>query len=248
MVLGKVFCSKVKVIEWQMNCDFELHGNIDIWRVSVPDVIGRVDEYMNILSSDELSKSQNFMNDIDRKNYMVSRVCLRKILSGYLKMHPSDVMFEYSKCSKPYLSMSGCVEFNISKTDGYLIIGVASRWPLGVDIKVMDDKVDLYHMIYSFMSKGEVSTILNDDFPREAFYRIWTRKNALLKGVGIGRTDFMSEINCCEGLNLISLEMSNFTTAWIIRSFVMENKYSVSFAHDAGIRVIRFYEIDGLRL
>ena len=243
MVLGKIFCSKIRVIEWQVNCDFKLNGNIDIWKVYVPNVIGRADEYMSFLSSDELHKSQTFINDIDRNSYIVKRIYLRKVLSGYLKIPPSNVVFEYSEHNKPYLSISDHIEFNISKVDDYLIIGIANRWSLGVDIKVMDEKVDLYHMIYRTMSKEEISSILNNDFPREVFYRMWTRKNALLKGLGVGRSESMREISCCEGLNLVPLEILSFTTAWVVRSFIMENKYSVSFAHDAAIRVVRFYEI-----
>src|SRR5690606_6957657 len=190
-----------------------------------------------------MTRSLELVNEIDKKRYVIGKIDLRDFIANYLNIEPEEVKFEFSAFNKPILAMFANFQFNISYAGDYIIIGMCNRWSLGVDIEIMEENTDLYHKIYDTMSKEEVSSILNSDVPREVFYRHWTRKEALLKGVGTGFSDSLKEITCCEGLNLVSSDLSSFASSWDIRSFIMDNKYSVSLAYDATLRVIRFYEV-----
>jgi len=230
-------------MEWRKECDFELQNYLDVWRICVSDFVPKIKENMYLLSDVEVVRSDSYVQEADRNRYLIGRIYLRKLIASYLKVHPKEISFGFLEFNKPVLTTYSNLKFNISHSGDYLIIGLANRWSVGVDIELMNTKVDLYNLIYNTMSSVEVRSILNSGLPREIFYKHWTRKEALLKGVGVGLTDRLKDINCCDGLNLVPSDLSSFATSWKIRNFVMDDSYAVSIAHDAAIRVLRFYEL-----
>lgn len=242
MVLGRVICDKIKVLEWNKVCDFNLLNNFDLWRVHIPDHLGSLETDIDLLLEEERVKSESFTTDEDRNRYVLGKIYVRKLIANYLKTEPHNLGFKYSERQKPILENYPMVNFNVSHSGDYIIIGFANKWSVGVDIELMNPHVDLYDFIINCMSTTEVSAILNSEIPRQMFYKYWTRKEALLKGVGIGLTDRLKDITCSDGLNLVPIEFSGFASPWKIWSFEMDDTYSVSIAHDSAIRVMRFYE------
>lgn len=243
MVYSRILCSQIKVLEWRNECDFQLQNNLDIWRIYIPHHINQMEHEIHLLDERELLKSKSFVQEIDRNRFLIGKIYLRKLIANYLEINPKNIEFKNLEFNKPVLANHSNLEFNISHSGDYVILGFAKRWSLGVDIELMDSKVDLYNLIYNTMSGVEVSLILGSESPREIFYKHWTRKEALLKGIGIGLTDRLKDINCCDGKNLVPSALSSFATSWDIRNFVMNDQYSVSIAYDAAIRVLRFYEL-----
>ncbi|WP_296700649.1 4'-phosphopantetheinyl transferase superfamily protein [Algoriphagus sp.] len=242
MVFSRILCSEIEVFEWRNECDFKLNNNLDIWRVYIPDYIKKINQEDYLLDDFELDKSNSFLREEDRNRYVLSKICLKKLIANYLKINPEDIEFRTLELNKPVLASHSNLEFNISHSGDFIIIGITKRFSLGVDIEFMDAKVDLYNLIYNTMSSLEVSSILNSGSPREMFYKHWTRKEALLKGIGIGLTDRLKDINCCDGKNLVPSDLSSFASSWDIRNFIMNDEYAVSLAYDTAIRVLRFYE------
>ncbi|MDI1323388.1 MAG: 4'-phosphopantetheinyl transferase superfamily protein [Algoriphagus sp.] len=214
-----------------------------MWRIYIPDHIESVETEFNLLHKDEQLKSEFFLKEEDRIRFILSKIYLKKLLSNYLKVEPSQLEFKYSEQNKPILINYPMINFNLSHSGQYIIIGFANKWSVGVDIELMNTHIDLYNLINNCMSSPEVSVILNSEMPRQMFYKYWTRKEALLKGIGIGLTDRLKDINCNDGLNLVPIEFSGFASPWKVWSFEMDNSYSVSIALDSAIRVMRFYEI-----
>ncbi|WP_192349521.1 4'-phosphopantetheinyl transferase superfamily protein [Algoriphagus sp. Y33] len=243
MVLGRAYCSQINVLEWRNECDFNLQKNLDIWRIYIPDFIDKIEQNRWLLTAAELSKSEAFLHEEDRNRFLLGKIFLRKIIAKYLKIADQEVGFDYLEFKKPVLPTGYSLNFNISHSGDYIVFGFANRHPVGVDVELMDSKVDLYNLIYTSMSSVEISSILNSEFPRDIFYKHWTRKEALLKGVGIGLTDRLMDINVCDGLNFVPSEISGFTSTWSIRNFIMDDVYSVSLACDSAVRVVRFYEL-----
>lgn len=243
MVLGRVICDNIKVLEWSKVCDYNLLNHFDLWRVYIPDHLESAIKEFDLLHPEEQKKSESFVKDEDRNRFIISRIYVRKLLASYLKNQPGELKFKYSDQRKPSLEDYPMTNFNISHSGDYVVIGFANKWSVGVDVELMNPHVDLYNMIINCMSTIEVSVILNSEMPRQTFYKYWTRKESLLKGIGIGLTDRIKDINCNDGLNLVPIEFSGFASSWKVWSFEMEDLYSVSIAHDSAIRVVRFYEV-----
>jgi 4'-phosphopantetheinyl transferase len=243
MVMGRVICDKIKVLEWSRECDFKLYNHFDLWRIYIPEHLEKINTDYDLLSEEEKEKSEAYVREEDRNRYILAKIYLKTLLAKYLNVQPEELEFKLSDQNKPILDSHPMVNFNISHSGDYILIGFANKWSVGVDIELMNTHVDLYNMIINCMSSTEVSVILNSEMPRNMFYKYWTRKEALLKGIGIGLTDRLKDINCSDGLNLVPSEFSGFATSWKIWSFEMEDHYSVSIAHDSAIRVMRFYEV-----
>jgi len=243
MILGRIFCSQIKVMEWRNQYDFDLRNNLDVWRIYIPDFIDKINDEIHILNDEEIDKSAAFVQEADKLRFLIGKIYLKKLLANYLNIHPKEVGFSFNEHKKPFLTKLPSLNFNVSHSGDFVVIGFSNRWLVGVDVEVMNTNVDLYSMIYSTMSSVEVHTILNSESPREMFYNHWTRKEALLKCVGIGLTDSLQDFSVCDGLNLVPSDLASFVSTWNIRNFVMNDKYSVSVAYDASIRVIRFYEL-----
>lgn len=244
MVFGRIFCSKIKVFEWSRECDYDLQSHLHVWRLYIPHIVNGIEANIYLLTAEELKKSEAFIRQEDRNRFVLGKIYLRKLVSKYLVMPAEEIQFGLLEFNKPYLLNMPNFNFNISHSGDFLIIGLANRWQLGVDIELMNSNLDLYNLIYNTMSTTEIGSILNSKSPREVFYKHWTRKEALLKGVGLGLTDRLKDISCNDGLNLVPSEFSSFASPWNVRSFSMENKYSVSIAHDSAIRVVRFFELN----
>lgn len=242
MIMGKVFCDQIKVIEWRKSCDFNLDNHFDIWRIYIPDHLDRLEHLSDTLSEEELNKFNNYKDTEDRNRHLLARYFVRKISSNYLKVDPNSFQIDYLENNKPYFKYYPHFNFNISHSGDYIVIGFANRWSVGVDIEFMNSQLDLYDMIINCMSNYEISMILNSEAPRAVFFKHWTRKESLLKGVGLGLTDRIKDVACVDGLNLIPSDLSSFASAWKIWSFEM-GEYCVSIAHDSAVRIIRFYQL-----
>ncbi len=243
MLLGKLYCDNIKVLEWNKECDFKLSKHFDIWRFYIPDHTETIVNEYGLLSDEEKSKSDTYVQKVDRDRYVLARIMLRKLIPKYLNINSEDVYFDFNEFKKPILQNNSGFNFNISHSGDYVIIGFANRWPVGVDIEKMMTTLDLYDLIFRCMSKTEISVILNSEFPRKVFYAFWTRKEALLKGSGVGLVDDLNEITCCNGVNYVPDKFSEFISTWKIRSFTIDDAYAVSIAHDSSVRSIRFYEM-----
>src|SRR5215470_4363644 len=82
--------------------DFERFGDDEeVWRT------GLIDE--------EQKRAARYRFARDRKQYAVTRMCLRSLLASYLETKPLTVEIQYAEHGKPYLSgPHGDLQFNVS--------------------------------------------------------------------------------------------------------------------------------------
>lgn len=79
------------------------------------------------------------------------------------------------------------IHFNLSHSRDWVLVAL-SRLPVGVDIECSETEVD-WHAIAGVCfhpSEQQYLACLEGDARREAFFDIWTRKEAYLKGIGTG--------------------------------------------------------------
>lgn len=139
------------------------------------------------LSQDELSRLEKFHFDIDRERMLVARCALRDILAQYLHQAPSAIQFQYTDLGKPYLNAS-TLKFNVSHAHHCILIAIANDMDIGIDVEYHQKTVDYLSIAQEFFAHDEYTNLLKFT-PKErhlAFYRLWTQKEAFLKGIGTG--------------------------------------------------------------
>jgi 4'-phosphopantetheinyl transferase len=152
-----------------------------------------------LLAPDEASRFARLLREIDRERYVAARGVLRKILAHYLPLAPEQIAFQAGPQGKPYVAENLSdlpLEFNLSHSGGWAIVLVA-RAPVGVDLELLRQDVKADAVAGSYFTPEE-QIALQSVPPEERaqqFFRIWTRKEAFLKGLGSGLTVRASSVS-----------------------------------------------------
>ena len=118
-----------------------------------------------------------------RRNLIVTQTCLRHVV---LRFAGKESRMELCQNGRPRLTDSN-LEFNLSHTHSRAVLALACSpilsLGLGVDIEWMDRRVEREALANRFFTPREASFVRGDV---ERFFRVWTRKEAVLKSNGVG--------------------------------------------------------------
>lgn len=166
----------------------------DIWYTRMDNITGDlVNRYYASLSPGMQQEIAKYRQENDRK----SRVLARKTVNLYLEQNGSgaNMQFLIGENKKPYLPEGPC--FNISHSGNYVMVGF-SQEPVGVDI---EEKREIdWKLIASHFHEAEQEYINQDEYPADRFYRVWARKEAYLKAIGVGILKGLKTVNALEDM------------------------------------------------
>lgn len=119
------------------------------------------------------------------------RATLRSVLSLYSHSCPSKVKLARADClwcgephGKPVLASGAAVEFSCSSSSEWIAIAVSGS-RVGVDIERLPEAWEVSDLT-SALHPDERSEIHASTQPAERFAELWTRKESVLKGSGLG--------------------------------------------------------------
>jgi 4'-phosphopantetheinyl transferase len=145
-----------------------------------------------ILSDDERARAARFIRARDRRRFARCRAALREILGGLLGEPADSLRFRSYAKGKPELdrglSVFEPLRFNVSHSDNLALIAVSQRREIGVDIERLRPITEAERIVASFFTSAEQEAFaaIPQPYRVEAFLRGWTRKEAVLKGLGMG--------------------------------------------------------------
>jgi phosphopantetheinyl transferase len=199
-----VFCQNVKDT-WYQN----KKGNLDIFFGNADIFLNGITYFYNCLSDSEKTITNRFKFDTDYNCYTSAHALLRIEISKLLKVEARSIVFDKSTNGKPIMTGFD-LPFSLSRNRNYFAFTIGrSNQYLGIDIeqiRVVDDIKAISCNYYSFK---EQQLILNHETIADqsrTFLEFWTRKEALLKAVGIGINTNLRNVQVLEGENLIDLE------------------------------------------
>jgi 4'-phosphopantetheinyl transferase len=126
-----------------------------------------------------------------RTEYTLSHGILRLVLSEYAPVKPEMWEFSAGRWGKPKISRPVTdppLWFNLSHTDGFIAC-VAGRVPeVGVDVENTGRKISYATIAKHSFAPAECDYLRNlpTHLQRDAFFRIWTLKEAYAKATGEG--------------------------------------------------------------
>ncbi|TNE95151.1 MAG: 4'-phosphopantetheinyl transferase superfamily protein [Gammaproteobacteria bacterium] len=161
--------------------------DVHVWMLHLKDKEELLREYCTILSSDEIDRVFRYKSESSKKRFILARIKLREILSRYTGSSPSNLRFSLGAYGKP--SLEGCSEIRFSQANAgdYTLIAVSRNRELGVDLERVVD-VDFPAISNRFFSEDEKNALRKLEVSEKlnAFFRIWTRKEAYVKALGVG--------------------------------------------------------------
>jgi 4'-phosphopantetheinyl transferase len=170
-------------------------GEIHLWIVSDPVVQNRplLRQYSEWLSEEEVARWQRFHFEKHRHQYLVTRALVRWTLSSYIpSVHEAEWRFLTNEFGRPAVAnMPGDaphLKFNISHTDGLIVMAVGLEGELGVDVEHRYRSGHTVEIAEHFFSPNEVAQLhsLPPPLQRDRFFDLWTLKESYIKARGMG--------------------------------------------------------------
>ncbi|WP_052494572.1 4'-phosphopantetheinyl transferase family protein [Cupriavidus basilensis] len=141
------------------------------------------------LSPDERQRARAYRHARNRNYFIARRSVLRWLIGGYLSCKPESLRFSITPFGKPALQWphAASLAFSVSHTDGMTLLAFAWDCRVGVDVERRIDGVDVAGIGRGIFSPIEEEA-LDPARPDSAatLLSIWTRKEALLKALGMG--------------------------------------------------------------
>lgn len=152
-------------------------------------------EIARSLSSGERERADRFVREADRKRFVLGRAMVRRLCGTHIGVSPEAVKLEQTANGKPYLDELGEIdqkrlEFNIAHSGDCVMIAWSLGRSLGIDVEMLDRHPPvLYDDVSAIAFSDAERAVFSGAAPDEilaTFYRIWVRKEAVLKGEGCG--------------------------------------------------------------
>jgi 4'-phosphopantetheinyl transferase len=169
-----------------------LGDDVHVWTVapeavSDPELLRR---YAEVLSPEEDAQWRRFVFARHRHQYLVAHALVRATLSRYEDAPPASWRFSKNEYGKPAVAgpVVSDLRFNLSHTDGLVIVGVCRGSELGVDVEGTargDQILEIATTVFSLDERIELAALPEERRSRRAV-ELWVLKEAYIKGIAIG--------------------------------------------------------------
>jgi 4'-phosphopantetheinyl transferase len=202
-------------------------GQAHLWCATMRAFREQIPLLSALLSAAERQRAERFHFSEDRDHYIIRRGILRILLGRYLNTRPAEIEFRYGQWGKPEMNRASLdLHFNDSHSADLALYGVTMVCPLGADLEQIRPLPEFEELASRYFSARESALIraLAPEHRMEAFYNVWTRKEAFLKatGEGIGRNLAEVEVSPAPGREPAILRVPGMTpgaAGWKLRSF-----------------------------
>jgi 4'-phosphopantetheinyl transferase len=155
------------------------------WDLDIPPE----DRDWEILDSEEAAHARRFVFPRDRDRYVRAHSTMRSVLSQYSGTRADEISYAAGPHGKPRITRpenEQRLQFNLSHSGGIAALAVARDFSLGVDVeRIRPIAPDIAEHHFSPVERDTLSR-LPPELWLDGFYRCWTSKEAMLKGIGLG--------------------------------------------------------------
>lgn len=163
-------------------------NEVTIWWANLSEPQLRLSAQSHLLSPDERHRAGRMLSATARDRWVAGRASLRSILAGYLGLRAVAIPITYAALGKPELGSLSPVRFNLSHSAELAAFAIAWRKQVGIDVQRLRDD-DLMNDLapWTFTENDYHAWLTLPIFQRRvSFLRTWVRKEAYLKGRGVG--------------------------------------------------------------
>lgn len=223
----------------------ELDANtIHLWIDDLNLSTEEISERKLLLSPDELERAMQFRSTIHQERFIASKSSLRLILSHYLLYSAEEIRFSQNEHKKPLLleSNPNRVTFNISHSDNKAVYAIGRDMDIGIDIEQiqLDDKQAIAKRFFNAQENSALDA-LPDHERANAFYTIWTRKEAVLKAIGTGLYTPLASFSVSAQPKPEILNLKN--EQWYLFSLNLDPAYTAAVASNKPIQTLQFWKL-----
>lgn len=185
MTMTRLSLGNPTPVDWHaprtMPCDGEVH----LWQWNADEQF--IDPSgVDLLASDEQKRYASLVTPQLRQRYLSAHSGLRCLLAAYLQRLPHEVAYAESAYGKPRLADSS-LHFNLSHSGNAVMAAVATG-EVGIDVEQLRPVSGMDSLAAKYFTRRELANFaeLDDRQRTVAFATLWTRKEAVLKCLGLG--------------------------------------------------------------
>ncbi len=176
---------------------------VHIWLISVGIASEDLDP-RDVLHTDEIARAERLRSAEARTRFTRSHIALRRILAEYSNREPRELRFDSGPAGKPRLindDAAPVLSFNLTHSGDVALCAVSGTGEVGVDVEVVKPLRNVEGLATRHFSEAELGDwrALEAADQLQGFYRVWTRKEALLKAAGLGLSRPLDRVDTLAG-------------------------------------------------
>ncbi len=192
-----------------------------------------------ILRPEEIDHANRLRNRNAKENYIASKLAVRLILGRYLTTDPFSLRFKRNRWGKPAL-LNHNLHFNISHSDKWLLIAVSHDQRVGIDLEQYVLAFDYRSMVDMYFHPAEKEVLMSTySWAQKSFFKLWTRKEALAKVIGLGLHEKLLSTNMLDSGHFG--KQKNIKSFFVIQSFLVDNQHVAALALRNDVNAPIFY-------
>ena len=214
--------------------------SIDTHTLKLGDTSADLRGCWRVLTEQERERAVRFRKRQHQNRWIIARAGMRRLLSDYCSTMPARLEFAEEEFGKPVLRdkhSAGRIYFNLSHSGDFAVLAVGRDGPVGIDIEYCRRNLDFEGVARRFFSKYENDQLsrLSRQQRQSAFYRCWTRKEAVIKTSGMGLSAELDtfDVSLNHGAPPAVLRGSHGgvdAAQWHLNNIVVNEHYEVSIA------------------
>src|SRR5580700_430259 len=167
-------------------------GRVDVWIGCIPDWLEVPKLPIYIIDGEERRRALAFARTLHCSRFLVAHIGLRAILGAYLGVHARRVELTREPCpmcgqphGRPAVKARPPLQFSMSHSGEVVLYAMAGE-PVGVDVETgaAGDPASLRSCLHP--AEGAALEAVPPERRRDALLGCWVRKEAYLKGLGVG--------------------------------------------------------------
>jgi 4'-phosphopantetheinyl transferase len=241
---NSVFCDDLLAVAWQnaANCNFKVNSAADIWHLPLSANHPYLPQLFQCLNNQEQIRANSYVRVVDAKRYIICRATLKRLLALYSNKSVVEIELQYRDNRKPFLTSDDLKpEFNVTHSGDLAMIAIGND-DVGIDLEMVENDFSYGEILDHFFSKAEINAIRTATAPRNLFYKLWTRKEALLKATGVGIINALNEVEVLNGPRKLDGRLIGSDKDFKISSFSVDDAYVASVSTTA--IDLKFYHVN----
>ena len=170
-----------------------------VWWATITDAGAHLE---SLLSPQEHERRRSYVQTDDRRRFVTAAALVRRAAGACLSVDPSQLRVD-RRCrscgaqhGKPRLPAHPDLDVSIAHAGEHVAVALACGPRVGVDVERLRD-IDASALAQSTFARDEAAALAAlPAVEREAaFLRLWTRKESIVKALGVGITDDFAAVS-----------------------------------------------------
>ncbi len=222
--MSEIFCGTLEARNQGFNDRLEVDPGLKLYKIELSRFQESVSGLTEFLSPIEKNRADRYHFSNDKNRFIVCRTVLKFLLAEQMGLDVNEIVLDTYSNNKPCLPSRPSVFFNVTHAGDYALIAIANE-PVGVDIEYVNKDFDHNEILSNIFKKSEINEIFNSNDKQRTFYKLWTRKEAIVKATGKGIDDHFQETVSLDGYHYMRPELSGNIEVLQVFSFELNEDY-----------------------